>query len=52
VRALPPKQQAAIVQRYAIGLPYRDIGAIVGCSEDAARQNVREGLKKLKEWAR
>lgn len=49
VLTLPPKQRAAIVQRYAIGLPYRDIGEVVGCSEEAARQNVREGLKKLKE---
>ncbi|HEV2686097.1 MAG TPA: sigma-70 family RNA polymerase sigma factor, partial [Actinomycetota bacterium] len=48
VRALPDKQRAAIVQRYANGLPYREIAAILGCSEEAARQNVREGVKKLK----
>lgn len=49
VLTLPAKQRAAIVHRYAIGLRYREIGQIVGCSEEAARQNVREGLKKLKE---
>jgi len=48
VRALPDKQRAAIVQRYANGLPYKEIAQILDCSEEAARQNVREGLKKLK----
>jgi len=48
VRELPEKQRAAIVQRYANGLPYKDIAAILETSEEAARQNVREGLKKLK----
>ena len=48
VRALPEKQRASVVQRYAVGLPYREIAAILECSEEAARQNVREGLKKLK----
>jgi RNA polymerase sigma factor (sigma-70 family) len=48
VRALPEKQRAALVQRYAVGLPYREVAAILECSEEAARQNVREGLKKLK----
>jgi RNA polymerase sigma factor (sigma-70 family) len=49
VRALPEKQRAAVAQRYAVGLPYREIGSILDCTEEAARQNVREGLKKLKE---
>jgi RNA polymerase sigma factor (sigma-70 family) len=48
VRALPNKQRAAIVQRYANGLPYKEIAMILETSEEAARQNVREGLKKLK----
>ena len=48
VRALPEKQRAAVVQRYAVGLPYKEIATILECSEEAARQNVREGLKKLK----
>jgi len=49
VQALPGKQRAAVVQRYAVGLPYKEIGAILDCTEEAARQNVREALKKLKE---
>jgi RNA polymerase sigma factor (sigma-70 family) len=48
VRALPEKQRAAVVQRYAVDLPYKEIAAILECSQEAARQNVREGLKKLK----
>ncbi|MDQ3991993.1 MAG: hypothetical protein M3245_06780 [Actinomycetota bacterium] len=32
-------------------LAYADIAAILGCSEAAARQRVREGLRTLrKEW--
>jgi RNA polymerase sigma factor (sigma-70 family) len=49
VRLLPPKQRAAVVLRYVNDLTYRDIGAAMNTSADAARQNVREGLKKLRE---
>jgi RNA polymerase sigma factor (sigma-70 family) len=49
VRELPPKQRASVVHRYANDLPYREIGRLLDITEAAARQNVREGLKKLKE---
>lgn len=49
VRDLPPKQRSAIVLRYVEDLPYRAIGEVIGCSESAARQNVRAGLTKLRE---
>lgn len=49
VKALPPKQRSSIVLRYVEDLPYRAIGDVVGCSESAARQNVRAGLEKLRE---
>ena len=49
VRALPPKQRSSIVLRYVEDLPYRTIGEVLGCSESAARQNVRAGLTKLRE---
>jgi RNA polymerase sigma factor (sigma-70 family) len=49
VRALPPRQRAAILHRYLHDLPYRDIGAVIGCSEAAARQNVRAGLAALRQ---
>jgi RNA polymerase sigma factor (sigma-70 family) len=48
VRALPAKQRAAVLHRYVNDLPYADIGRIVGCSEAAARQNVRVGLASLR----
>lgn len=49
VAALPPKQRAAVAQRYIADLAYSDIAAILGCSEDAARKNVSEGLRRLRE---
>ena len=49
VRTLPPKQRAAVVHRYVGGLPYAEIGAVMGCSEAAARQNVRAGLRRVRE---
>jgi RNA polymerase sigma factor (sigma-70 family) len=53
VRTLPPKQRAAILHRFVNDLPYTEIGRIVGCSEAAARQNVRAGLTSLRgAWER
>lgn len=49
VRELPPKQRAAVVCRYVGDLPYREIARVVGCSEAAARQNVRTALQSLRE---
>ena len=49
VRALPAKQRAAVVHRYVSDLPYAEIGAVMGCTPDAARRSVHEGLKKLRE---
>jgi RNA polymerase sigma factor (sigma-70 family) len=48
VRRLPTKQRASILHRYINDLPYVEIGRIVGCSEAAARQNVRAGLSSLR----
>jgi RNA polymerase sigma factor (sigma-70 family) len=53
VRGLPSKQRAAIVLRFVNDLAHDDIGRILSCSEEAARRNVHEGLKKLGEvWKR
>lgn len=49
VRRLPPKQRGAVFHRHVSGLTYQEIGAVLGCSDAAARRNVHEGLKKLKE---
>jgi RNA polymerase sigma factor (sigma-70 family) len=53
VRNLPGKQRGAVVLRFASDLPHDEIGRVLGCSEDAARRNVHEGLKKLRStWDR
>ena len=53
VRALPAKQRAAILHRFVGDLRYSDIGDAIGTSEEAARQNVKAGLEKLRKvWSR
>jgi RNA polymerase sigma factor (sigma-70 family) len=46
---LPPKQRVAVLLRFAGDLAYREIGMATGTTEEAARRNVHEGLKKLRE---
>jgi RNA polymerase sigma factor (sigma-70 family) len=48
VRQLPPMQRAAVLHRFLHDLPFREIASIIGCSEPAARQNVRAGLAALR----
>jgi RNA polymerase sigma factor (sigma-70 family) len=48
VRRLPPKQRAAVVHRFVFDLDYRQIGERIGVSEEAARQNVSAGLRRLR----
>ncbi len=49
VRELPDGQRGALLLRFVADLPYLEIAAALGCREDAARQRVREGLRRLKE---
>ena len=49
VRGLPPKQRTAVVCRFANDLAYAEIGTVLDCSEEAARRNVFEGLRSLRE---
>jgi RNA polymerase sigma factor (sigma-70 family) len=49
VDALPHKQRHAVVLRFVGDLPYAEIAELVGCSEPAARQNVRAGIARLRE---
>lgn len=49
VRELPERQRSAVVLRCVADLPHREIAVAIGCSEDAARRSLHEGLKKLKE---
>ncbi|MBI2238488.1 MAG: RNA polymerase sigma factor [Actinobacteria bacterium] len=48
VRDLPPLQRAAVVHRYVLDLPYAEVAAALGCSEEAARANAYEGRRKLR----
>jgi RNA polymerase sigma factor (sigma-70 family) len=48
VAALSDKQRGAIALRYLGDLPYAEIAVALGCSEAAARQNVRAGLANLR----
>jgi RNA polymerase sigma factor (sigma-70 family) len=49
VRALPDKQRGSIVLRFANDLSHEEIGRVLGCSEQAARRNLHEGMKTLRE---
>jgi RNA polymerase sigma factor (sigma-70 family) len=48
VEELPSRQRSAVVLRYVADLPHRDIAAAIGCSEEAARRSLHEGLAKLR----
>ncbi|MGH7828421.1 MAG: RNA polymerase sigma factor [Candidatus Binatia bacterium] len=45
---LPAKQRQALYLRYFAGLDYEEIATAMGCSEDSARANVSQAMKKLK----
>ena len=47
--ALPPRQRVAVVHRHVLDRPYDEIAAIMGTSEAAARANVYQGTKRLRE---
>jgi RNA polymerase sigma-70 factor (ECF subfamily) len=46
--ALPSKQQAAVTLRHVHGLDYAEIAQALDCSEDSARANVYQGLRRLR----
>ena len=46
---LPPRQRVALVHRILLDRPYAELAAAMGCSVGAARANVYQGLKKLRE---
>ena len=48
VRELPPKQRTAVALRFLADSPYAEIAAVMRTSEEAARRNVHEGLKRLR----
>ncbi|HXW81260.1 MAG TPA: RNA polymerase sigma factor [Acidimicrobiales bacterium] len=46
--ALPEKQRFAVVYHYLVGLPYREVAAIIGGSAEAARRAASDGVAKLR----
>ena len=49
VRGLPTKQRTAVFCHSVLGMPYSELAELLESSEDAARRNVFEGLRKLRE---
>jgi len=52
VRTLPPRQRVAVVHRHVLDRPYPEIAELMGTSEETARANVYQGIKKLRELIR
>jgi RNA polymerase sigma factor (sigma-70 family) len=48
VGELPERQRSAVVLRFVADMRHREIAESIGCSEDAARSSLREGLNKLR----
>jgi RNA polymerase sigma factor (sigma-70 family) len=48
VRALPSKQRAAVLLRYAGDLTHAEVAVALDCSPEAARRSAHEGLKRLR----
>jgi RNA polymerase sigma factor (sigma-70 family) len=49
VRDLPPAQRVALVHRIVLDRSYEEVSTVLGGSEEAARANVYQALKKLRE---
>jgi RNA polymerase sigma factor (sigma-70 family) len=52
VRSLPPRQRVAVVHRHVLDRSYGEIAELMGASEQAARANVYQGMKRLRELMR
>lgn len=48
VAELPPKQRAAVALRFTADLDHRQLGCLIGCSEEAARRNLSDGVRRLR----
>jgi len=48
VRSLPSRQRQTLVLRKFQGMDYDEIAAVLGCSAEAARANVYQGLRKVR----
>jgi RNA polymerase sigma factor (sigma-70 family) len=48
VAALPERQRAAVALRYVGDLSHREIAAAIGCTEEASRRSLHDGLTTLR----
>lgn len=48
LRSLPDKQRWCVAYHHLGGLPYREVGALVGTSESAARRASADGMRALR----
>jgi RNA polymerase sigma factor (sigma-70 family) len=48
LRALPLKQRQTVVYHHLVGMPYREVAAVVGGTEDAARRAAADGIAALR----
>jgi RNA polymerase sigma factor (sigma-70 family) len=49
VGELPPRQRLALVHRYVLDRSYAQVAEAMGGTEEAARANVHQGMRKLRE---
>jgi RNA polymerase sigma factor (sigma-70 family) len=48
IQALPFKQRLAVAYHYVAGMPYGDVAALIGGSQDAARRAAADGIATLR----
>ena len=48
IKGLSPKQRSAVVLHHLAGLPYAEVGTVLGTSEAAARRSAADGIAKLR----
>jgi len=52
MQALPFKQRAAVAYHHVVGMPYADVAALLGGSQDAARRAAADGIARLRKTYR
>ena len=52
VESLPTKQRLAVLHRHVLDRSYADVAEILGTTEETARANVYQGVKRLRELMR
>jgi RNA polymerase sigma factor (sigma-70 family) len=48
VNQLPAKQKACVTLRYLQDLDYPEIAQVLGCSQESARANVYQAIRRLR----